>query len=544
MQNKKILLVDDEEVIRLSFKRELQHYYDVTIASCYNEALAALAANRFDLVITDLVMPGVNGLELVKHLKTCCPEIHVIVITAYGEIGAVLEAMRAGADDFLLKPCDIEVLLLRIGKTFERHDYTTRIELFAQMLATTADLVALVDENGHYLAANTAYRQAFAGNSEELTGRSLAGVVGRHQYDTKFAPQLARCFSGTAVQQLELFRLAGQEVRSMVVSYCPVLRGDATAVTSATITMTDVTDIFHDKIELQQREERLRLVQSVSPHGFMDCDLTTETIYYCPTWNRLLDYDPDALQKSGKSWPDLLHPEDNTPALRAYRDCLDGLTDGYDQEVRLQKADGTWRWFRIRGKVVERDGDGTPRRLIGLLNDIHATRETEQGFLREKKLLERNVSKQNEALARQNEELAEANSALTALLKKGGQDKNELDQRLSENVIKLIDPLVKRMHRTRLDDDQLQLLMEIEDHLQNITSSFVTKLTSEYAGLTPMEIQVATHVKQGKATKEIADILCLAPDTINVHRKKIRKKLGLSNKSVNLQTFLASLSEK
>jgi DNA-binding CsgD family transcriptional regulator len=90
----------------------------------------------------------------------------------------------------------------------------------------------------------------------------------------------------------------------------------------------------------------------------------------------------------------------------------------------------------------------------------------------------------------------------------------------------------------------LQLLTEIEDHLQNITSSFVTKLTSEYVGLTPMEIQVATHVKQGKATKEIADILCLAPDTINVHRKKIRKKLGLSNKSVNLQTFLASLSEK
>jgi DNA-binding CsgD family transcriptional regulator len=59
-----------------------------------------------------------------------------------------------------------------------------------------------------------------------------------------------------------------------------------------------------------------------------------------------------------------------------------------------------------------------------------------------------------------------------------------------------------------------------------------------------MEIQVATHVKQGKATKEIADILCLAPDTVNVHRKKIRKKLGLRNKSINLQTFLTSLSEK
>jgi DNA-binding CsgD family transcriptional regulator len=182
--------------------------------------------------------------------------------------------------------------------------------------------------------------------------------------------------------------------------------------------------------------------------------------------------------------------------------------------------------------------------LIGLLSDIGDSKEMHQEFLRGKELLEQNVSRQTEELARHNEELTEANAALTVLLKKRQEDKEELEQRLSENVVKIIEPLVRRLQRTDLDDDQIQLLSEIEDNLHDITSSFVTKLTSEYVGLTPMEIQVATHVKQGKSTKEIADILCLAPDTINVHRKKIRKKLGIQNKSLNLQTFLTSLSEE
>jgi PAS domain S-box-containing protein len=276
----------------------------------------------------------------------------------------------------------------------------------------------------------------------------------------------------------------------------------------------------------------------------MDCDLEPGETYYCSNWNKLLGYRPNELQEKGICWQDLLHPEDKAEALHAFQDCLDDLTNEYDNELRLKKADGSWMWSHFRGKVVERNKQGMPRRLIGLLSDIGDSKEMHQEFLRGKELLEQNVSRQTEELARHNEELTEANAALTVLLKKRQQDKEELEERLGENVVKIIEPLVRRLQRTDLDDDQIQLLSEIEDNLHDITSSFVTKLTSEFVGLTPMEIQVATHVKQGKSTKEIADILCLAPDTINVHRKKIRKKLGIQNKSLNLQTFLASLAEE
>ena len=542
--NRKILLVDDEEVIRLSFKRELQRYYDVTIASNFDEATDILSKNRFDLLVSDLVMPGRDGLELLKNVKSGNPEMSAIIITAYGEINAVIEAMRTGADDFLLKPCDIEELLLRISKTFESQEYFKKIKLYEKIFSATSDLLVLVDENGIYLEANHAYQRAYGKNRMELIGRSMEDIIGRELYAAKIAPGLARCFSGESFQLLDLFKLPDQGIRSMVLSYCPVVRDGDTVVTSAIIGMTDMTDMLQDTIDLQRREERMRLMHSVSADGFMDCDLETGKIYYCRNWNELLGYAPGSLQKTGKGWLDLLHPDDKIPTNNAFQACLDGIADRYDLEARLLNANDNWTWFRTKGMVVERDGNGKPRRVIGTLIDISHQKQIQQELLRNKELLEKDVAQQTEALARHNEELTEANAALTVLLKKRQQDKEEVEQRLSENVIKIVEPLVKRLQRTTLSDDQAQLLNEIEENLHDVTSSFITKLTSGHVGLTPMEIQVATHVKQGKGTKEIAEILCLAPDTINVHRKKLRKKLGLRNKSVNLQTFLTSLAEE
>ena len=541
---KRILLVDDEEAIRLSFKRELQRHYKVTTASCFEEASGFLSGNRVDLLITDLVMPGVDGLDLLKRVKADYPEMHVIILTGYGKIGAVIEALRTGADDFLLKPVDIDDLLLRIDKTFLKQDYFTRMQLCEKIFSTTADLVALVDKNGIYLEINNAYQQIYGKKREELLGRSMSDIVSPELFDSKFSPWLRKCFSGAAVQHLDLFRLPDQKVRSMIVSYCPVISDGGTAVTSAIISMTDVTELFGESISLQQREEQLRMVHSVSPNGFMDFDIATGKSYYCSNWNKLLGYPPDALQQSGKNWQDLLHPDDRTSTLTTFQNCLDGLTNAYDNVLRLKKADGNWMWFRLQGKMVERDENGLPLRLIGLLSDINDLKEKEQNLLQSQELLEQHVAGQTEQLARQYVALTEANAALTVLQKKRQQDKQELEDQLSENVLKLIDPLLKRLQKTSLTDAQFYLLREIEDKLHDITSSFVTRLTGSHVGLTPMETQVAMHVKQGKSTKEIADILCLAPETINVHRKKIRKKLGLRNKSVNLRTFLTSLSEE
>ena len=542
--NKKILLVDDEEIIRLSFKRELQAFYEVSTASSCDEALSILANAHFDMLISDLVMPGLNGLELLKKIKSSHPETCVIIITGYGETKTVIETLRGGADDFLLKPFDFDILLHHITTTFARQEQLTTVRLCEKILSTTTDLVALVDTNGKFLEANQAYLCAFGRNRQTTVGASLAEVLGSVQFDTKVAPWLSRCFAGSAVRHLELFRLGERGLRNMVVSYCPHYALETTTVTGAVISMTDVTEILRDGLSLQQDEERLRLVHQVSANCFLDWDIITDHTYYNSNWSKLLGHGPNVPEEYTGSWRQLLHPDDKEPTLQALRDCIDGREESFDGQMRLQHSAGHWLWLRIRGKVVERDHSGRALRFIGLISDIDQQRQIQEEFVRRNESLLDKTAEQAEELNTYNKELEQVNAALNIVLKQREQDKEALETRMSENVLQLVEPLIKRLQRTSLDDEQFHLINEIEDRLHEITSSFITRLTDQAAGLTPMEIQVAAHVKQGKATKEIAEILCLAPDTINVHRKKIRKKLGLSNKSINLQTFLTSLSEK
>ncbi len=116
-----ILFVDDEEVIRKSFVRELRvEKFTVTAVSSGSEAISALEKGPFDLVITDLMMPGIDGFGVLKEVKKRAPQTSVIILTGYGDMRSAIDALRLGADDFTLKPCEIEELVFRIRRCLEK----------------------------------------------------------------------------------------------------------------------------------------------------------------------------------------------------------------------------------------------------------------------------------------------------------------------------------------------------------------------------------------------------------------------------------------
>jgi len=102
-----ILIVDDEEVVRLAHLRSLAGTtYTTTLAGDGKEAIRVMERHPFDVVLLDLRMPGQDGMEVLKTIKTRWPDIEVVVITGYPSIESAKQAVRLGACNYLAKPLD------------------------------------------------------------------------------------------------------------------------------------------------------------------------------------------------------------------------------------------------------------------------------------------------------------------------------------------------------------------------------------------------------------------------------------------------------
>lgn len=119
---RRILLVDDEKnilkVMSASLKKE---GYEVETARSGEDAIEKVGNNRYNLVITDYKLPGINGLDLLKELKVKNAELLVIILTAYGTIEKAVDAMKKGASNYLTKPLNLEELTLVVRDAMERH---------------------------------------------------------------------------------------------------------------------------------------------------------------------------------------------------------------------------------------------------------------------------------------------------------------------------------------------------------------------------------------------------------------------------------------
>jgi len=114
----KILVVDDEAPVREILKKGLSQIegYSIEVARNGLEAIEKIENDVFDLVLTDMKMPEMDGLELLKTIKGTWPDIMVILITAYGSIETAVEAMKLGANDYITKPIDLNELFIHISK--------------------------------------------------------------------------------------------------------------------------------------------------------------------------------------------------------------------------------------------------------------------------------------------------------------------------------------------------------------------------------------------------------------------------------------------
>ncbi len=127
MEKKNILIVDDEEnMCRILSELLTRAGYSIYDTGNAKEALKIFKDNEISLVITDLIMPGINGLQLLSMVKEIDPALPVILITAYGTVDTAVEAMKQGAYDYILKPFDNEEILFVIKKAIASNRYRNK----------------------------------------------------------------------------------------------------------------------------------------------------------------------------------------------------------------------------------------------------------------------------------------------------------------------------------------------------------------------------------------------------------------------------------
>ena len=116
----KLLLVDDEERFRETLAKRLRETgYEVGGAAGGAEALDLLASGSFDIVILDIQMPGMSGLETLSEIRSRHIGVEVIMLTGHGDVSSAVEGMRLGAYDYLMKPYEYEYLVVKIQEAFK-----------------------------------------------------------------------------------------------------------------------------------------------------------------------------------------------------------------------------------------------------------------------------------------------------------------------------------------------------------------------------------------------------------------------------------------
>ncbi len=194
----KVLVVDDERKMRRVLQILLERMgIDSVGAESGEEAFERFQAEKFDLVLTDLKMPGMTGLELLARVREVDAEVPVMLLTAYGTVQTAVDAMKLGAFDYVLKPFDLEVVELTVRKALEMRQYRTENRYLREQVQPAPSFESLVGDSAAMESVYDLIRRVGptrsavlltgeTGTGKELVARAIHGLSPRR--DRLFVP--------------------------------------------------------------------------------------------------------------------------------------------------------------------------------------------------------------------------------------------------------------------------------------------------------------------------------------------------------------------
>jgi two-component system, OmpR family, phosphate regulon sensor histidine kinase PhoR len=252
----KILVIDDEKVIREGCREVLTlDGFEFVLAENGELGLKMIEKAHFDVVLLDLMMPGISGFDVLSHIKTLHPDTCIIVITGYATVEHSIEAMRNGAFDFIPKPFSPDQLRVVVFKAIEHtsalKDISNEKSRIRVLINLIANGVMVTDAEKKLVLANAAFMKIMGFKGDDITGRPFTELVQQEQLQQMVEQALSMPESDITelTEELEMAR-NGKDAAATYVARCRPFR-DRIGRNLGTITV--LSDITYLK-EINQRQ--------------------------------------------------------------------------------------------------------------------------------------------------------------------------------------------------------------------------------------------------------------------------------------------------
>jgi len=406
-------------------------------------------------------------------------------------------------------------------------DFFESANVYKLLFEIANDGIAILDKDFRVVDTNEATERIYGWTREETFGKNIfdVGVIPPEReraYYESMKSAIEGLFAPDTIIEIEIIRKDGAKISVEVSNR--IIRKHGKPMGFLNITR-DITDRKRMEQALLSSEEKARALLNATTDAVMLIDSEGHILdinsAYARTFGRRMD------NLVGRKLWDLI-PHD----FSALNDYVDRVIE-IGQAIRFeQEYRGVWTDNVIYPVL---DIKNTVSRVAIFSHDITKRKKAEEELIQHRDHLE-------EVVKVRTLNLEQTNTALKVLLKRREEDKTELEDKMVLNIKELVLPYFEELKGSGLKDNQKILADFIEYNLNDIISPFVKKLSSKYLNLTSTEIRIANLIKQGKSSKEIADQLNTSLRTIDTHRYRIRKKLGIKRKKTNLATYLLSIN--
>jgi PAS domain S-box-containing protein len=391
----------------------------------------------------------------------------------------------------------------------------------AVILDAMTELVLFLDTDLRVIWANKAMREAFNLKPGQLNGKHCYQALHNRSRACSICPA-ERTLKTDAPQ--EVVDISSYKKNWVLRSY-PVWN-EKGALSGVVEIVTDITERRRAEEAMRQSEQKYRELFENANDMIFILDFAGQILSCNTAAARTYGYEPERMP--GLNMANLLDKSCLPVVRKLFRKKRGELDVPNPMEFLTHTRTGEAVWVEVNTRGIKEKG-----KLIA----IHGIARN----ITERKRMEEALKKREQELEEKSRNLEDANTALRVLLKRREDDKAELEEKVICNVRELVLPYIENLKMTPINSHQLNQLKILERNTSEIISPFLRTLSTKYPNLTPMEIKIINFIREGRTTKEMAELLNASARTVEVHRDNIRKKLGLRNRKANLKSHLMAL---